>query len=136
MNFDHIDHFVLTVKNVNVSAKFYHDVLGMDILEFENGRKAASFGNQKINFQEVGHEIDPKAAVPTCGAGDFCIITKTPLKQVVISLDHANIPVELGPVSRSGAVGKVQSVYLRDPDYNLIEISNYESSGQGLEIKK
>jgi len=85
-----------------------------------------SFGNQKINLHEVGKEFEPKAERPTSGAGDFCLISQTPLNEVIDHLKMCNVKIESGPVARTGANGPITSVYFRDPDKNLIEISTYD----------
>jgi catechol 2,3-dioxygenase-like lactoylglutathione lyase family enzyme len=121
---DHLDHLVLTVANVDVTIAFYTSALGMEVVTFGN-RKALRFGEQKINLHQLGHEIEPRANHPTPGSGDLCFITRTPIEDVLPHLKAGNHPIELGPVERSGAMGKIRSVYLRDPDSNLIEVSNY-----------
>ncbi|WP_028562747.1 VOC family protein [Paenibacillus pinihumi] len=125
MKISRLDHLVLTVKDVEKSCKFYNEVLGMEIVTFGQDRKAASFGEQKINFQEVGKEIDPKAKYPTPGSGDFCLITIDPPASVLEHLKKKGVPVELGPVQRTGALGPITSIYIRDLDENLVEISSY-----------
>ena len=94
----------------------------------QTGRKALSFGSQKFNLHEKGKEFEPKARLPTPGAIDICLITETPLQQVIEHLTHCKVQVEEGPVMRTGAQGPINSVYFRDPDGNLIEVSNYNSS--------
>jgi catechol 2,3-dioxygenase-like lactoylglutathione lyase family enzyme len=121
---DHLDHLVLTVANIDATAAFYTSALGMELVTF-NSRKALRFGEQKINLHQAGNEFEPKAAHPMPGSGDLCFITKTPLEDVILHLTSKKFDIELGPVERSGAVGKMRSIYLRDPDSNLIEISNY-----------
>ena len=121
---DHLDHLVLTVTDIALTMDFYTKALGMQAVTFGD-RKALKFGQQKINLHQRGHEFDPKAAHPTPGSGDFCFIAKEPLEEVLRHLAHLSIQIEEGPVERTGAVGKLLSVYLRDPDNNLIEISNY-----------
>src|ERR1039458_9446987 len=121
---EHLDHLVLTVADIGLTIDFYTNALGMQAVTFGD-RKALKFGQQKINLHQRGHEFDPKAAHPTPGSGDLCFIAKEPLEEVVRHLAHLSIPIEEGPVERTGAVGKLFSVYLRDPDNNLIEISNY-----------
>jgi len=121
---DHLDHLVLTVADVEATIAFYTSALGMKAVSFGN-RRALHFGSQKINLHQAGHEFAPKAARPTPGSGDLCFITKAPLDEVMSQLEAAGLSIELGPVERTGAVGKLRSVYLRDPDFNLIEISNY-----------
>ena len=121
---DHLDHLVLTVANIKETCAFYADVLGMEIETFSGGRKALRFGNQKINLHQIGHEFEPKAKVPTPGSGDLCFIAATVLEDVTAHLKRLAIPIEQGPIDRTGAMGKIRSVYIRDPDANLIEISN------------
>jgi catechol 2,3-dioxygenase-like lactoylglutathione lyase family enzyme len=121
---DHLDHLVLTVANIEATADFYTSALGMELVTL-NGRKALRFGKQKINLHQAGNEFEPKAAHPTPGSGDLCFITKAPLEDVISHLTSIHSAIESGPVERSGAVGKMRSIYLRDPDANLIEISNY-----------
>lgn len=125
MKLDRIDHFVLTVASIDATCAFYTQVLGMTVTEFAGGRKALSFGSQKINLHERGKEFEPKAQTPTPGSGDFCLITTTPIQDVLAQLNAMNIEIEDGIVPRTGATGPIQSVYLRDPDGNLIEISEY-----------
>jgi catechol 2,3-dioxygenase-like lactoylglutathione lyase family enzyme len=122
---DRIDHFVLTVADIDVTCDFYARVLGMDIVTFGEGRRALSFGTQKINLHQQHREFDPKAKQPTPGSGDFCLITSVPLDDVVTHLEHCNVEIEEGPVARTGAQGAIRSVYFRDPDGNLVEVSNY-----------
>ena len=118
---DHLDHLVLTVANIDATTDFYTSALGMELVSF-NSRRALRFGEQKINLHQTGNEFEPKAAHPTPGSGDLCFITKTSLEDVISHLTAKSFPIEVGPVERSGAVGKMRSVYLRDPDSNLIEI--------------
>ncbi len=121
---DHIDHFVLTVANVDATCAFYARVLGMEVQTFGEGRKALRFGAQKINLHLAGHEFEPKAETPKPGSADFCLIASVPLNDVIAHLGKLEIPIELGPVSRTGATGPIRSVYIRDPDANLVEIAN------------
>jgi catechol 2,3-dioxygenase-like lactoylglutathione lyase family enzyme len=121
---DRFDHLVLTVANTTATCDFYCRVLGMEVIHFE-GRMALKFGRQKINIHERGHEIAPHAAKATPGSADLCLIVETPLDEVERALLVAEIPVELGPVERTGATGKIHSLYVRDPDENLIELSHY-----------
>src|SRR6202522_3134918 len=121
---DHLDHLVLTVANIDATVAFYTSALGMELVTFD-GRKALRFGEQKINLHQAGKEFEPKAAHPTPGSADLCFITKTPLEDVISHLKATNCAIELGPVERTGAVGKMRSIYIRDPDFNLIEISKY-----------
>ena len=122
---DSIDHIVFTVKDVEITCEFYQRVLGMVITTFGEGRKALSFGRQKINLHQWGKEFEPKAAAPAPGAQDICFITQKPIADVVQHLKICEIEIEDGPVRRTGAAGPILSVYFRDPDSNLIEVSNY-----------
>jgi catechol 2,3-dioxygenase-like lactoylglutathione lyase family enzyme len=121
---EQLDHLVLTVSNLDATIDFYTEVLSMDAVTF-NGRRALRFGDQKINLHQRGHEFNPKAAHPTPGSADVCFITLTPIEEVVEYLAALRVHIEEGPIERAGAVGKIRSVYIRDPDHNLIEISNY-----------
>ena len=122
-----LDHLVLTVRSIAKSVSFYTH-LGMEEVTFGEGRKALLCGAQKINLHEKGREFEPKAAHPTPGSADLCLIVSTPLDQVIETLNHHSVPIVEGPVRRTGARGKIQSLYLRDPDQNLIELSNYIES--------
>ncbi|XP_073518768.1 glyoxalase domain-containing protein 5 [Phyllobates terribilis] len=121
----HLDHLVLTVRSLEETLGFYTRVLGMDVVTFKGDRKALTFGIQKINLHEAGNEFEPKAKHPKPGSADLCLITDTPLCAVLQHLQVCGVPLEEGPVSRTGAVGEIKSVYFRDPDHNLIEVSNY-----------
>jgi catechol 2,3-dioxygenase-like lactoylglutathione lyase family enzyme len=125
MDIKNLDHLVLTVANLESTCKFYSLALGMEIIEFGENRKALKFGNQKINLHQYGCEFEPKAFKPMPGTADLCFITDFPLQEVMQELKEKCIEVEEGPVERTGANGKIISVYLRDPDMNLIEVSNY-----------
>lgn len=125
MEIARIDHLVLTVHDINRTCEFYSRVFGMQVATFEGGRKALRFGEQKINLHEVGKEFEPKALHPTSGSADVCFITHTPLKQVMDHLTGCGVSIVEGPVRKMGALGAMDSVYVRDPDGNLIEISNY-----------
>ena len=125
MKIDHLDHLVLTVANIEKTCDFYGRILGFEVITFQGTRKALKFGQQKINLHQAGQEFEPKALSPTAGSGDLCFIAQTPIEQVIQELQAADVTIEIGPVARTGAVGKIQSVYIRDPDQNLIEISNY-----------
>ncbi|MCR8635556.1 VOC family protein [Paenibacillus radicis (ex Xue et al. 2023)] len=127
MQIDRIDHLVLTVKNIEATCEFYSEVLGMEIVAFGGGRKALQFGMQKLNLHEYGNEFEPKASNPTPGSIDLCFITQLPLDDVMAHLHKHHVAIEEGPVARTGAMGPIRSVYFRDPDLNLIEISNYVS---------
>lgn len=117
----------MTVSNIDQTCEFYSRVLGMRTVTFGEGRKALHFGQQKINLHEAGKEFEPKAKTPMPGTADLCFITDDPIPHVIRHLEYCNVMIEEGPVLRTGALGSITSVYLRDPDGNLIEISNYES---------
>ena len=125
MKIDSIDHVVLTVKDIEATCEFYSKVLGMGIDVFGEGRKALTFGTQKINLQRVGRESTLIADKPTSGSGDVCFVTSTSINDVVAHLNACGVKLIGGPVERSGARGLMMSVYFRDPDMNLIEISHY-----------
>jgi catechol 2,3-dioxygenase-like lactoylglutathione lyase family enzyme len=120
---DHLDHLVLTTAHEEACIRFYVDVMGMSLESFGAGRKAFRFGNQKINLHVKGHEFEPKAQLPTPGSLDLCFIAGVPLDEVVARLSEKGVPVLEGPVMRTGATSRIRSVYVRDPDMNLIEIS-------------
>ena len=125
MRIDRFDHLVLTVADIDATVTFYEQVLGMRPVTFGDGRRALTFGTSKINLHQAGHEFEPKAARPTPGSADVCLIAAAPLDQVCADLAAHGVTIEEGPVARTGATGPIRSVYLRDPDGNLIEISNY-----------
>ena len=125
MKINRIDHIVMTVNSVDVTCEFYSRVLGMDVIIFAQGRKALSFGAQKLNLHEVGNEFEPKAHMPTPGSIDLCLITETPIDKVLAHLASMNVEILEGPIKRTGAAGAIISVYFRDPDQNLLEVSNY-----------
>jgi catechol 2,3-dioxygenase-like lactoylglutathione lyase family enzyme len=125
MRIDRLDHLVLTVTDVEATVAFYTSVLGMEEITFGEGRRALLFGQSKINLHPAGREYEPKAASPTPGSADLCFISAVPLEVVIASLEQHHVPIEEGPVSRTGATGPITSVYLRDPDRNLIEIATY-----------
>ena len=124
-----LDHLVLTVADVERTAAFYRDVLGCVPLTFGEGRRALAFGDQKINLHQAGREFEPKARRPTPGSGDLCFVTASPIADVVASLELRGVAIEEGPVQRSGAQGPMTSVYLRDPDGNLLEVASYAGEG-------
>lgn len=130
MEIDRIDHFVLTVKDINATCEFYCQVLSMQIVTFDDSRKALQFGQQKINLHELGNEFEPKAMYPTPGSADICFITNTPLSQVIKHINSCGIEIIEGLVTRTGALGIIDSIYLRDPDDNLILLSNYRNNHQ------
>jgi catechol 2,3-dioxygenase-like lactoylglutathione lyase family enzyme len=125
VHIDRIDHVVLTVDDVERAIAFYVDVLGMVEVTFGSGRKALTFGSSKINLHQRGREFEPKAASPTPGSADLCLIADDPLEEVLAELAAHGVAIEEGPVTRTGATGPIRSVYVRDPDRNLIELSNY-----------
>jgi catechol 2,3-dioxygenase-like lactoylglutathione lyase family enzyme len=125
MKIERIDHLVFTVKDIQITCDFYQKVLGMEIATFKGDRKALSFGNQKINLHQVGKEFEPKANKPTSGAIDLCLITTTPLKEAQQHIESCGVKIIEGPIERTGATGPIKSIYFRDPDFNLIEVSNY-----------
>lgn len=124
MQIDSLDHLVLTVADIDATCAFYTQVLGMQAIAFSNGRRALTFGNQRINLHRHHHEFEPKAEHPTPGSADLCFLTGTPLDEVIVHLRAQHVEILEGPVERTGATGPIRSVYLRDPDRNLIEISN------------
>ena len=126
MRIDRLDHLVLTVADIDATVDFYTRVLGMKAVTFGAGRTALAFGQSKINLHQAGHEFEPKAHRPTPGSADLCLITTDSLDRVVEELVRHDVPIEEGPVERTGATGPILSVYFRDPDRNLIEISTYQ----------
>lgn len=124
MRIGRLDHVVLTVADIDASLAFYTRVLGMEHVTFED-RHALRFGEQKINLHQVGHEFEPKADRPTPGSADLCFVTAGHLTDVATHLAACDVAIEQGPVARTGALGPMRSLYLRDPDRNLIEIAIY-----------
>ncbi|MDD3344343.1 MAG: VOC family protein [Sulfurospirillaceae bacterium] len=124
MKIDSLDHLVITVKDIEVTASFYSKVLGMDIITFSSDRKAMTFGEQKINLHQYKNELEPKAQHPTPGSADLCFITSVALSDVVKHLTLCGVTLIEGPVQRTGATCSLLSIYFRDPDMNLIEVSN------------
>ena len=116
---------VLTVADIEATVAFYARVLGMRRIDFGAGRVALGFGRQKINLHRAGHELEPRSRHPTPGSGDLCLITEASPESVVAHLTACGVAIELGPVARTGATGAIRSVYFRDPDENLIEVSSY-----------
>ena len=125
MRIDRLDHLVLTVASIEAAAEFYTRVLGMGVVTFGAGRTALTFGTSKINLHEAGKEFEPKARRPTPGSADICLIVEDGIAEVMAELAAAGVGTEEGPVPRTGATGPITSCYLRDPDQNLIELSNY-----------
>jgi catechol 2,3-dioxygenase-like lactoylglutathione lyase family enzyme len=128
MKISYLDHLVLTVADIENTCNFYQTVLGFEVITFKGDRKALKFGHQKINLHQLGNEFEPKALHPTSGSADLCFISATPISEVVAHLNQLNIQIEEGPVERTGAMHPILSVYIRDPDQNLIEISNILTS--------
>lgn len=124
MHIDSLDHLVLTVANIDATVAFYTRALGMGVDTFGAGRQALTFGSQKINLHQQGREFEPKAASPMPGSADLCFLTSQPLPDVIAHLNDCAVAVIEGPVQRTGAQGPILSVYIRDPDGNLIEIAN------------
>lgn len=123
-----IDHLVLTVEDVEATCAFY-ETLGGEVVTFGDDRTAVQFGDQKINLHPVDRRVaEHVAAAPTPGGGDFCILTETPVDDVIDHLDAHGIDIVVGPVERAGAVGTLTSVYVRDPDGNLVELGTYGGS--------
>lgn len=122
---DRIDHVVLTVRSIAATCDFYGRVLGMEVVSFAGGRTALAFGRQKFNLHEAGHEFEPKAQQPVPGSADFCLIAATPLSEIIDHLRRERVDILEGPVERTGATGRILSVYFRDPDLNLVEVANY-----------
>jgi catechol 2,3-dioxygenase-like lactoylglutathione lyase family enzyme len=125
MKIDRLDHLVLTAQDIKVTCRFYSTVLGMEVVTFGSGRRALAFGKQKINLHEAGREFEPHAERPTPGSADLCFISAVPLSEVMDHLRACAVSIIEGPVERTGAAGKIRSVYFRDPDQNLIEVSEY-----------
>lgn len=124
---DRLDHFVLTVRDIEATCDFYVRVLGMEVVRFGAGRTALKYGAQKINLHPAVNDITLKADRPTPGSADVCFISATPIAQVVAHLRACGVDVVEGPSERAGANGPILSVYFRDPDLNLVEVSNYVS---------
>jgi len=125
---DRLDHLVLTVASIEATVDFYVRVLGMKAVTFGTGRTALTFGASKINLHEAGKEFEPKALRPTPGSADICLIVEDDIATVISELARAGTAIEEGPVERTGATGPMVSCYLRDPDGNLIELSNYPAA--------
>ena len=126
MQINRLDHLVLTVADIERTVDFYRHCLGMQRIEFAGGRVALTLGSQqKINLHPLGREFEPKAIKPSAGSADLCFIIDTPLDAAVTELEQRGVTIIEGPVDRTGATGPIRSIYLRDPDGNLIELSNY-----------
>ena len=126
MKIQRIDHLVLTVRDIDASCAFYTMVLGMQEISFGQGRRAVIFGDQKINFHQVGKELEPKALRPTPGSEDLCFTTNRSMPEIIAHLQSCGAEIIEGPVKRAGASGSMTSVYIRDPDQNLIEVATYQ----------
>ena len=120
-----IDHFVLKVNDIGASCDFYARVLGMEVITFGENRTALRFGQHKINLHPKDRGPGLVAAAPSIGGGDFCLIAETPIEDVVRHLEAEGVEIIMGPDTRAGALGPITSVYFRDPDGNLVEVSNY-----------
>ena len=120
---DRLDHLVLTVASIDATCAFYETILGMQTVTFGEGRKALTFGSQKINLHEAGAEFEPKAHAPTKGSADLCFLLSGQLDDMQAHLKEHGVTIEEGPVPRTGATGPITSLYIRDPDANLIELS-------------
>ena len=125
MDIKSIDHIVLTVGDIEATLEFYQSTLGMQIETFAEGRVALKFGSQKINLHQHGNEFEPKAQSPLPGSMDLCFITETPLDEAMSRVRASGVTIIEGPVDKTGALGPIKSFYFRDPDLNLIEVSNY-----------
>jgi catechol 2,3-dioxygenase-like lactoylglutathione lyase family enzyme len=126
MHIDRLDHLVLTVRDVEATCAFYERVMRMRAITFAGGRRALTFGRQKLNLHPADGPISPHASRPTPGSADLCFITTTPIAEVVAHLQSVGVAIEEGPVPRTGATGPIVSVYFRDPDDNLVELAEYE----------
>ena len=126
INIKSIDHIVMTCGSIEKTIAFYTSALGMKVHRFGQGRYALRFGEQKINLHQAGKEFEPKARVPTPGSVNICFITETPIDEVKNQLESNGINILVGPIEKSGALGKINSIYFQDPDKNLIEVSNYQ----------
>lgn len=122
---DRLDHAVLTVRDIDATCDFYSRVLGMEAISFGKGRRAIRFGKQKFNLHQAGREFEPRARKPTPGSADFCLVTTTPMARVIAHLRQCGVEILEGPVVKTGAIGPIESVYFRDPDENLVEVSRY-----------
>lgn len=126
MKIERLDHLVLTVRDIEATLAFYTRVLGMEPVSFGAGRRALAFGQQKINLHPATDPVVPHARQPMPGSADLCLITATAIPAILAHLERHGVSVEEGPVTRTGALGPITSVYFRDPDGNLIEVSCYD----------
>lgn len=127
-----LDHLVLTVRDIARTSEFYQRILGMKAVVYGSGRTALCFGSQKINLHELGKEFEPKADRPTPGSADLCLLVDSPLAEVVAQLQRLGVELAAGSTERTGAVGTMHSVYIRDPDLNLVEIAVYDATPKTL----
>ena len=125
---ERLDHLVLTVASIDETVRFYTEVLGMTEVAFGAGRRALSFGRQKLNLHQAGREFEPKAARPTPGSADICLVADADAATLADWLQERGVVVEHGPVARTGALGPITSFYFRDPDGNLVELATYAAS--------
>ena len=125
INIQQLDHLVLTVADIERSCKFYASVLGMEVVTFADNRTALKFGQQKINLHQQDSKFEPHAQHPQPGSADLCLLTSAEIPEILQHLNNHGVEIETGPVQRSGACGAIESVYVRDPDQNLIEIAHY-----------
>jgi catechol 2,3-dioxygenase-like lactoylglutathione lyase family enzyme len=128
MEVHRVDHLVLTVADIDRTVDFYRNVLGMSSVTFASGRSALQFGHSKINLHRAGHEFEPKAARPTPGSADLCFVVSGDIVAIAAEIQQRGVTIEEGPVQRTGALGTIDSVYIRDPDGNLIELSTYKAT--------
>jgi catechol 2,3-dioxygenase-like lactoylglutathione lyase family enzyme len=126
MKISHLDHLVLTVRNIEKTVEFYQSVLAMEKISFGDGRVALLFGDQKINLHQQGREFEPNAGNACSGSADLCFILNTTIDDAIDHLTSCGVEIIEGPVARTGARGPIVSIYFRDPDQNLIEVSTYE----------
>jgi len=126
MTIRRLDHLVLTVASLEATSRFYADLLGMEVVRFGEGRTALRFGEQKINLHHVTDDIRPRAVRPTPGSADLCFVVGEPLAAIAARLEVAGVAIAHGPVEQTGALGRMRSIYVRDPDGNLVELARYE----------
>ncbi len=124
LGIESLNHFVLTVADAGETVRFYNGILGMKVETFDKDRLALRFGNQKINIHVAGQEFEPHAAKPLRGSADFCLVSSRPMAELIQEIETRGGAIELGPVPRTGATSPLQSIFLREPDGNLVEIAN------------
>ena len=123
-----LDHLVMTVRDIDTTCEFYCKIMGMETVEFGDGRKALASGDQKINLHQIGNEYLPHAENPTPGSADLCFLTDISLDTLIAQMRENKITIVEGPITRTGAKGPIHSIYIKDPDGNLIEIANQLST--------